>query len=303
MKRYEPEGRSLAWSRTQFTLTGLRRALERGTVLEAMVTHCDETHTLYLSLGEVQGLIPREEAAVGVSEGTTREVAILSRVGRPVCFRVMQLQDTPEGWVAICSRRHAQQEALEEYQTNLRPGDILPATVAGLARFGAFCDLGRGVLGLLPSCSIAVSHTLDASERFGLGQSIYVAVRSVADGRITLSHRELLGTWRDNAARFEAGQTVPGIVCGVMPYGVFIELTPNLSGLCEPRDDLKPGERVSVWIKSIQPETQKVKLAVVSKLPPAIQPPDYQYIRRQGHIDFWQYAPAINGKEPILTCF
>lgn len=301
MKRYEPEG--LGSVRAPLTEAGLRRAMERGTVLEAMVTHCDAAHTLYLDLGAAQGQMPREEAAPGVAEGVTREAAVLSRVGRMTCVRITSLCQTPDGLVAHCSRRLAQQEAWDTYLTGLRPGDILPAVVTGLARFGAFCDIGRGVLGLLPMAYIAVTHTRDAGERFSLGQQIRVVIKEIADGRITLSHRELLGSWRDNAAQFEADQIVPGVVRGVMPYGVFIELTPNLAGLCEPREDLKPGDRVSVWIKSIQPERRKIKLAVVSKLPPLSEPPRYRYFRREGHLDFWQYAPAQADREPILTCF
>ena len=37
--------------------------------------------------------------------------------------------------------------------------------------------------------------------------------------RIVLSHRELLGTWLENAARFRVGETVPGIVRSCKPYG------------------------------------------------------------------------------------
>ncbi len=303
MKLYLPEGKGLAASRPQLTPAGLRRAMERGTVLEAVAVRCDEDHALWLELGEAVGKIPREEAALGVREGTVRETAILSRVGRPVCFCVTGLRQTPEGLLALCSRRLAQQPAQQSLLDGLRPGDILPAVVAGLAPFGAFCDLGRGVLGLLPNAGIAVSRTEHAAERFVLGQEIVVAARRVEAGRITLSHRELLGTWMDNAVRFAPGQIVPGVVRSVMPYGAFVELRPNLSGLCPPREGLRPGDRVSVRIGSIQPERRKIKLSIVAKLPPAAQPPHYDYVRRSGHMDFWQYAPPCGEKPPILTCF
>lgn len=303
MKQYLPEGKCLSASRPHLTPAGLRRAMERGTVLEAVVTCCDAQHTLWLDLNGVTGQIPREEAALGVREGTVREAAVLSRVGRPVCFCVTEMRQTEDGWLALCSRRLAQQAARQSLLAGLRPGDILPAAAAGLAPFGVFCDLGRGVLGLLPNAGIAVSHTDRAEERFSLGQDLFVAVRRVEEGRITLSHRELLGTWQDNAARIAPGQTVPGVVRSVMPYGAFVELRPNLSGLCPPGEELRPGERVSVQIRSIQPERRKIRLSLVAKLPPDAQPPRYEYVRRSGHMDFWQYAPPCEGKRPILTCF
>ena len=103
-----------------------------------------------------------------------------------------------------------------------------------------------------------------------VGQSILAAVRTVEpeNRRISLTHRELLGTWAQNAALFSVGETVRGVVRSIEPYGVFIELTPNLSGLSEPRADLRPGMAVSVYIKSILPQRMKVKLTVIDVLAP-----------------------------------
>ena len=99
-----------------------------------------------------------------------------------------------------------------------------------------------------------MSRICHPGDRLTVGQSILAAVRTVEpeNRRISLTHRELLGTWAQNAALFSVGETVRGIVRSIEPYGVFIELTPNLSGLAEPRADLRPGMAVSVYIKSIR---------------------------------------------------
>ena len=60
-----------------------------------------------------------------------------------------------------------------------------------------------------------------------------------------------------------------GIVRGVMDYGCFVELAPNLSGLTDRREDLQEGDGVSVTIRSIRPERMKIKLQVIEVLPPA----------------------------------
>ena len=57
---------------------------------------------------------------------------------------------------------------------------------------------------------------------------IRTVVRAIEGTRITLTHKELLGTWAENAAQFHAGETVAGIIRSVEPYGVFVELSPNL---------------------------------------------------------------------------
>lgn len=50
-----------------------------------------------------------------------------------------------------------------------------------------------------------------------------------------------------------------GIVRSVMDYGIFVELTPNLTGLAEPLEGFQTGDSVSVYLKSILPDGQKIK--------------------------------------------
>lgn len=121
-------------------------------------------------------------------------------------------------------------------------------------------------------------------------------------GRISLTHKELLGTWAENAARFRAGQTVPGIVRSIRDYGIFIELAPNLSGLAEPDDTLRPGDTVSVYLKSIVPERRKIKLAVIERLGTLRLPPQpLPYTKTEGHLDEWQYSPDTPRHHTVFT--
>lgn len=103
-------------------------------------------------------------------------------------------------------------------------------------------------------------------------------------GRITLTHRELLGTWEENAAVFHVGDTVPGIVRSVEDYGIFIELTPNLAGLTEPRPGVRPGQHAAVTVKSLNPARMKVKLILVDSFDqPGHTPADDLFCPRGPH--------------------
>ena len=94
-----------------------------------------------------------------------------------------------------------------------------------------------------------------------------------------------------------------GVVRSIEPYGVFIELTPNLSGLAEPRADLRPGMAVSVYIKSILPQRMKVKLTVIDVLAPYDAPTPPRYFITEGHIDEWTYTPVGCDKKIVKTIF
>ena len=50
----------------------LHTAMERETVLEGRAVCCTPDHDLTVSLGPFTGRIPREEAALGIREGTAR---------------------------------------------------------------------------------------------------------------------------------------------------------------------------------------------------------------------------------------
>lgn len=269
MPTYRPEGLQ---NQPIPTPEVLRRAGGSREIFQAMCIKCDEFHNLVVDLGCLRGLIPREETALGIADGSAREIAILSRVGKPVCFQVLGF--TSDGTVLL-TRRGAQAEALDYFFTHLQPGDILPAVVQNPASFGTFCDIGCGVTALMSIERCSVSRITHCNQRFSPGQKIYVSILSLdrEAQRINLTHRELLGTWAENAAGFRAGQAVTGIVRSIKPYGVFIELTPNLSGLAEPDDSLTPGQLVSVYIRSILPDKQKMKLTVLEKLDSRHVPP------------------------------
>lgn len=289
-----PEGRRIDRPENAAYLASpdsLREAMRSGAILEARATLCDSGHNLSVDLGCMKGIIPREEGAVGVREGTVRDIAILSRVGYPVCFTVTDIIDGGGVPRAVLSRAAAQRLCIERYISSLGAGDIIPARVTHLEPFGAFCDIGCGVIALMPIDAISVSRIEHPDERFSVGMDIRAVIKTRVGTRITLSHKELLGTWSENAACFSAGETVTGIVRSIENYGAFVELMPNLAGLAEPREGLRTGQRVSVYIKSIIPQKMKVKLIIIGTPggAPELRPPEY--FLTSGHLDRFMYSP------------
>lgn len=82
--------------------------------------------------------------------------------------------------------------------------------------------------------------------------------------RISFTTKELLGTWEDNIKNFRQGTVVRGIARETekSKNGIFIELTPNLVGLAEYKDNIEYGQNVDVYIKKIIPEKKKIKLLI-----------------------------------------
>ena len=273
-------------------LSALWEALERQTVVTGLALRCSGQGELTVDLGGYVGTIPREDAVHPAISGAQREIAVLSRVGLPVSCTVTKIELDGGGKPhLILSRRAAQAQAIAWLLENARPGAILPARVTHLERFGAFVDLGCGFTSLVPLERISAARISHPADRFAVGQDILVTVTAVdiPACRIYLSHKELLGTWLENAAAFAPGDTVTGVVRGVQDYGLFIELTPNLSGLAEWRQGLSPGDSVSVYIKSIRPESRKIKLQVIRRLGRARGPSPLRYFITDGSTASWAY--------------
>ena len=289
-----------------FSLQTLQQAMEAGTILEAPVQRCDVEKNLHISLGAVAAVLPREEVLAPWISGADRDISILSRVGKSVCFTVKAIRPDEKGApVALLSRREVQERAVEYFLSHLRPGSVVTAKVTHLAAFGAFLDIGCGIIAMLPLEQISVSRISHPRDRFRVGQKILAVVGGVdrERHRFTMTHRELLGNWLENASWFQPGETVSGVVRSVKEYGSFIELTPNLSGLTDTREDLAPGDAVSVYIKSIRPERMKVKLQIIEKLPPLSEPDPIHYQVTDGILSHWVYSPPGCEKSAIETDF
>ena len=304
-----PEGARLhtAVNRTALSsLSELMHAFEEGLILEAVADRCTSSHDLLFDLGWTTAVMPRAECAPGLTSGETREIAVLSRVGKPVCFRVAAIDDSVSPPAVMLSRREVMLETSSYLLDHLLPGEIIHARVTHIEPFGLFVDIGCGVVSMIGVERLSVSRIFHPSERFSVGQELLAVVRDIdrATGRINLSHRELLGTWEENAALFSPGETVRGIVRSVESYGVFIELTPNLSGLAERRTGLREGQTVSVFVKSILPERMKLKLNIIdilSETPPAAEAP--HYFLSEGRIDRWIYTPCSCTGKLVETNF
>ncbi|NLT57531.1 MAG: S1 RNA-binding domain-containing protein [Clostridiales bacterium] len=283
---YRPEGQA---ARSDYTLEELQSAQRTGQILEARAAYCDPQYNLVVALGALQGFMPREECAVGIADGSVKNIAIITRVGRSVCFQVTGI----EGDTALLSRRAAQALFARDVLRHLRPGDIIDCVVTRLAGFGAFVDVGCGVVSLITIDNISVSRIAHPSDRFSEGQPLRAVVKNFdrETGRLFLSHKELLGTWEQNIARFEVGQTVPGIVRSIEPYGIFVELTPNLAGLAEYQEGLQVGDVAVVYIKSILPDKMKLKLVIADHFRSREAPIQLHYYETGNRIEAWRYSP------------
>lgn len=275
----------------------LYRLMESGAVAQAPAYKSDDALNLYIDLGkDAYGVIPVDEFERSVNGAPTKSVAVISRVGKFTSFVIKSI-DTDEDGKLRCalSRKEAQDTCYREYISKLSLGEVIDARVTHTEKYGAFCDIGCGIVALLPVENFCVVRLADPKKALMEFRNIKVFIKSFEeDGKILLSHKELLGTFTEEVSKFEVGSVVLGKVRLVKDYGIFVELTPNLAGLAEVTDGVRDGDVVSVFIKSIIPEKMKVKLAIIDHAcsSDTIKPTKLEYkIPEDNRVTHWVYSP------------
>ena len=121
--KFYPEGHLIDRAENQAAMlnaAALSDAMRDARILEARSVICDNEHNLIVDLKCMRGIIPREEGALGIREGTVRDIAIISRVNKPVCFIITDfIRDAAGRITAVLSRRRAQERCLAQYISGL----------------------------------------------------------------------------------------------------------------------------------------------------------------------------------------
>ena len=264
-QKFIPEG----WNETNkvFSLEELNVASINGNIIEAKVTKCDNNYNLYLDLGNnITGIIPREEVeAVNIDEtGFPKPNICTSKINKFVQFKV---KDASKKDIVILSRKAVGKEAMSWMKNDLKEGMKVCGIVKNIRPYGAFVEIGGGIVGLVHIEDISVARIKSPFERLKIGQKINIVVKSIdrKTNRIILSYKEMYGTWEENIQEFKEGMTVKGIAREKEKYknGIFVELKPNLIGMAEYKENIEYGQDVNVYIKKIIPEKKKVKLIIM----------------------------------------
>jgi len=163
----------------------------------------------------------------------------------------------------------------EETRKKIIPGAVLAGTVASLADFGAFIDLG-GVQGLVPLSELSHSRASRPADLLRVGDAVSVKVLRIDQekGRISLSLKALEGDpWAGVAGRLRERQIVRGRAVRSTEFGVFVELMPGVDGLLHIteiprsrqgalREAASAATEINVLIINIDREKRRVALAL-----------------------------------------
>ncbi len=263
--QFLPEG----WTEELSTLQNgdIEKAIYEDNILQGIVEECDNDFNLHVQLGNnIVGIMPRNEVeGIHLEEnGLPKENLCTGKVHKYVQFKIKGVNEEN---IPILSRKSVQEEVINVVKNDLSVGDKVSGIVKNIAPYGAFIEIGGGVVGLAHIEDLSVARIQTPYERLKIGQKVNVMIKYIdrETGKISLSYKEQYGTWEENAKKFEQGQVVKGIVRETEKNknGIFIELTPNLVGMSEFKPNLKYGQEINVYIKRIDYNRRKIKLFIM----------------------------------------
>lgn len=190
-----------------------KNTIEEGKIFQGLVKYCDKDYNLHVKLDDgINGIIPRNEIeeinANGKGEAYTN--LCVGKVHKYVQFK--KISEDSEN--IILSRKQVQQDVLKYIKNDLEVGDKVRGIVKNITPYGAFIDIGGGVVGLAHIEDLSIARIKTPFERLKIGQKINIVVKSIdrENGKVNLSYKEILGTWKENVDKFSVGMKTKGII-------------------------------------------------------------------------------------------
>ena len=175
----------------------------------------------------------------------------------------------------VLSSRAARRERRLLRLKELAVGSVISGKVVNLVDFGAFVDLG-GVDGLVHISELDWTRVDHPSELLELGQEVDVKILDVdvERERISLSRKALEpNPWQTVSERYSPGSLVEGEITNVRDFGAFVMLPEGVEGLIhvseiglagpgDPRDVVRPADKVLVRVVDIEPDRERISLSL-----------------------------------------
>ena len=235
---------------------------------------------LVVDLG-LRGFVPLSQLVavgnLGAADRTAVPPALRDYIGKRLPLKVIEA-DQRRDRLILSEKAAAQQlrrRRKEEASSHLEEGQVLDGTVAGVATFGVFVNVGSAD-GLVHRSEITWDKGIEPTTLYRPGDSVRVLVTGVDRdrGRISLSIKRLAeDPWVRASRDLAVGADVDATITRVMPYGVFARVMTGIEGLihiseiaprriASPSEVVHPGDTVRVRVVAIDPDRRRLSLSI-----------------------------------------
>ncbi|MCI0479270.1 S1 RNA-binding domain-containing protein [Candidatus Uhrbacteria bacterium] len=193
-------------------------------------------------------------------------------VGASMDVKVIDLNEEEEK--LIVSEKAVWETKQEGVISKHQIGETIEGEVTAVTDFGAFVRFDENLEGLVHISEIAwqrIDHPRDVLKP---GDRVRAEIINIEGSKIFLSMKKLVpDPWKKVSERYELGQVVKGRVLKINPFGLFVELDPEIHGLAhiselaaKPVKDVneiaRVGDEFDFRIVSIDPESHRLGLSL-----------------------------------------
>ncbi len=261
--------KELAWKE-------LRKTKEDDEIIEVKIQGANKGGLLTKVSG-IQAFIPVSQLSPEhypkVEGGDSQKILqkLQEFIGQEIKVKVFSLDPKEEN--LILSEKAKDQEKAKEMLKNYKEGDVVEGEITGVVDFGAFIKFGKeGLEGLIHISELDWQLIEDPSEIVKTGDKVKAKIVDISDdGRVSLSLKALKeDPWKGIEGNFQKGQVIEGEVTKFNPFGAFVQITPEIQGLChisefgsidKMKESLKIGEKYQFEILSIDPKEHRMTLS------------------------------------------
>jgi len=176
----------------------------------------------------------------------------------------------------IFSEKLKELEKIREYLKNYQVGEEVEVEITGIVDFGAFVKFGKENLeGLIHISELDWKIVENPAEVVKVGQKIKAKIIEISNGKVFLSIKALKkDPWEGIEEKYKKGDKISGKVTKFNPFGAFVQITPEIQGLChisefgsqkKMEEKLKIGEIYNFKILEIQPKEHRMILSLIEE--------------------------------------
>lgn len=195
-----------------------------------------------------------------------------SLVGSNVDVKVIDVNEEDEK--LIVSEKAVWETKQEGVIAKYKVGDTVEGDVTAVTDFGAFVRFDANLEGLVHISEIAwqrIDHPRDVLKP---GDKVRAEVINIEGSKIFLSMKKLTpDPWKKVSEKYSLGQLVKGRVLKINPFGLFVELDPEIHGLAhiselagKPVKDVnevaRVGDEFEFRVVSVDPENHRLGLSL-----------------------------------------
>lgn len=132
----------------------------------------------------------------------------------------------------IVSEKAVWETKQESVISKYKVGDMVEGTVTAVTDFGAFVKFDANLEGLVHISEIAWQRIDHPRDILKVGDRVRAEILNIEGSKIFLSMKKLVeDPWISVGKKYQEGQWVKGRVLKINPFGLFVELDPDIHGL------------------------------------------------------------------------